>query len=66
MIKVAVYIITVAFIYLFLVTFVPLTGVGAEHSKTIVGFLLGTGFTTFLNYYWGSSNNKKEENDKKE
>jgi hypothetical protein len=64
MIKIAVYIITIAFIYLFAVTFAPLSGVGAEHSKTIVGFLLGTGFTTFLNYYWGGSPGKKDDEDK--
>ena len=62
MIKIAVYVITITFLYLFAVTFTPLSGAGIEHSKTIVGFLLGTGFVTFLNYYWGGSNDK----DKKE
>lgn len=63
MIKVAVYVISIAFLYLFAVTFLPLSGVGAEHSKTIVGFLLGTGFTTFLNYYWGNSKNNDDKNE---
>jgi hypothetical protein len=53
--KFALLIILVSFGYLFAVTFLPLGNAGAEHSKTIVGFLLGTGFSTLLNYYWGSS-----------
>ena len=50
----------VAFIYLFGVTFLPVTETGNEHAKTIIGFLLGTAFSTLINYYWGNS--KKQEN----
>lgn len=56
--KVAVLIMLLSFLYLFAVTFLPLTASGEEHSKTIVGFLLGTGFGTLLNYYWGNSSSR--------
>jgi len=47
------------FIYLFAVTFLPVPTTGNEHAKTIVGFLLGTAFSTLINYYWGNS--KKQD-----
>ncbi len=53
--KVALVIMLVAFAYLTAVTFLPMPPLGAEHSKTIVGFLLGTVFSTIMQYYWGSS-----------
>lgn len=56
--KIAVLIMLLSFLYLFAVTFLPLTGAGAEHSKTIVGFLLGTAFSTLINYYWGNSSSR--------
>ena len=56
--KVAVLIMMISFGYLFAVTFLPLGDAGTEHSKTIVGFLLGTGFSTLLNYYWGSAHSE--------
>lgn len=59
--KVAVMIILLSFLYVFSVTFLDTTEVGKEHSKTIVGFLLGTGFTTLLNYYWGSAHKRESE-----
>lgn len=45
----------IAFAYIFGVTFFPVSPVGNEHAKTIVGFFLGTAFSTFINYYWGNS-----------
>jgi len=45
----------VTFLYLFAVTFIPITQTGNEHAKTIVGFLLGIAFSTLVNYYWGNS-----------
>jgi len=56
--KTAVLIMLLSFLYMFSVTFLPLTVAGEEHSKTIVGFLLGTGFGTLLNYYWGNSSSR--------
>lgn len=33
----------------------PMTKDGIEHSKTVLGFILGTLFGTLLNYNWGTS-----------
>jgi hypothetical protein len=54
-IKIALLIILLTFAYLVAVTFMPMPNTGAEHSKTIVGFLMGTVFSTLINYYWGNS-----------
>lgn len=45
----------VSFGYLFMVTFVPIPTQGQDHAKTIVGFLLGVGLSTIMQYYMGSS-----------
>ena len=45
----------IGFLYLFLVTFIPIPTGGAEHAKTIVGFILGTVVATIIQYFWGSS-----------
>jgi hypothetical protein len=50
-----------AFLYLVAITFLPVTTEGNEHAKTIVGFLLGTAFSTLINYYWGNSKDKKPD-----
>jgi hypothetical protein len=52
------WIMAVAAIYIFAVTLMPSSWrspEGNEHAKTIIGFILGSAFTTFINYYWGSS-----------
>ena len=51
--RVAVLIIMITFLYLFGVTFLPMPEAGADHSKTIVGFLLGTVIATLINFYYG-------------
>ncbi len=48
-------ILAIGFGYLFAVTFLSMPPAGEEHSKTIVGFVIGVGISTLLNYYWGSS-----------
>lgn len=53
--KVALLIMLLTFLYIFAVTFLPMTAAGADHSKTALGFLLGTAFATLINYYWGNS-----------
>jgi len=58
--RVAVFIVLITFVYLFCVTFLPMPLSGAEHSKTIVGFLLGTVVGTLLNYYWGNSSKREQ------
>ena len=62
--RTATLIMLVTFLYLFSVTFFEIPQSGIEHSKTITGFLLGTGFGTLLNYYWGAS--RKNEQPTKE
>lgn len=54
-IKIASTIMFFAFCYLVAVTFLPMPDTGAEHAKTIVGFIIGTIFSTLVNYYWGNS-----------
>lgn len=56
--RIALLIMLLSFLYMFAVTFLPLSEAGAEHSKTIVGFLLGTAFATLINYYWGNSSGR--------
>ena len=60
--KIALLIMLIAFGYLAAVTFLPMPSAGAEHSKTIVGFLLGTIFSTLINYYWGNSSKGQTPN----
>jgi hypothetical protein len=50
-----------SFAFLFMVTFLPLPATGVEHAKTIVGFLLGVGISTILQYYWGSSSGSADK-----
>ena len=57
--KVALLIMLLAFLYFVAVTFFTMPATGAEHSKTIVGFMLGTVFSTLIGYYWGSSSKGK-------
>lgn len=49
------------FVYLFAVTFYPIPDTGLDHSKTIVPFLLGSGLSGVLGYYWGASKKDKKE-----
>jgi len=60
-IKYAMSIMAVAFAYLFAVTFIPISVAGNEHAKTIVGFIMGTALSTFINYYWGNSKTKQPD-----
>jgi len=54
-------IIGIGFAYLYLVTFLTLPETGKDHAKTIVGFILGVGISTLLNYYWGSSSGSADK-----
>ena len=63
-IKYAMRIMAVAGFYIFAITFIPpswRSTEGNEHAKTIVGFILGSAFTTFINYYWGSSKQRQPD-----
>jgi len=39
-------------IYFFCVTFVPIPATGEDNAKYIIGFLVGTGLTTIIAYYF--------------
>ena len=54
-------IIGISFGYLFMVTFLDVPETGKDHAQTIVGFILGVGVSTLLNYYWGSSQGSAEK-----
>jgi putative flippase GtrA len=62
---VAIGLMVACFLYLYLVTFLTIPETGQEHAKTIVGFLLGVGLSTVINYYWGNSsrNSQGEDNE---
>lgn len=57
--RMAMAIIGVGFLYLFLVTFAPIPITGTDHAKTIVGFIMGTVISIPIGYYWGSSSKSK-------
>ncbi len=56
-------IIGIGFAYLFMVTFLTVSATGTDHAKTIVGFILGVGISTLLNYYWGSSSGSADKSE---
>ncbi len=53
--NIAVLVLVISAIYIFCVTFIDMGETGKEFAKTITGFILGTGFSTLINYYWGGS-----------
>lgn len=59
--KVAVVIILITFLYLFAVTFWPMTRDGAEQAKTITPFLLGTVIGTLIGFYYGNKSKQQEQ-----
>lgn len=65
-IKIAMVIMAITFLYLFAVTFLPITATGNEHAKTIIGFLLGTALSTLINYYWGNSKEESKQKTEKD
>lgn len=54
-------ILAAAFWYLWAVTFTVMPESGADHSKTIVGFLLGTVVGTIIAFNWGSSKGSRDQ-----
>lgn len=42
-------------IYIFCVTFLPLSTNGKDFAQIVLGFLLGTAVATILGYFYGSS-----------
>jgi len=50
-------------IYLFCVTFIPIPESGQDNAKYIVGFLVGTGLTTVIAFYFrrGAPENERKQ-----
>lgn len=61
--RIALLIMLLGFLYMFSVTFFEMPETGQEHAKTIVGFMLGTIFSTLINYYWGNSSKNVQGDD---
>lgn len=59
-IKVAVLILMIAFLYIFCVTFLPMTEDGSEQAKTVVPFLLGTVIGTLMGFYYGNKHEQQK------
>lgn len=51
----AVGIISFCFAYFVAVTFFPISETGREYANTILGALIGSGFTTLIMFYWRKS-----------
>jgi hypothetical protein len=50
--KLAVLVICFSMAYFFCVTFIPIPATGEDNAKYIIGFLVGTGLTTIIAYYF--------------
>lgn len=59
----AIAVLFLSFLYMYLITFLPIPVCGQKNSETILGFLLGTGFANLLHYYWGSSSKEEKKDD---
>ncbi len=60
---IAIGVLLISFTYLFMVTFLPVPQSGQKHSETIVGFLLGSGITLILTFYFGTSQGSAAKNE---
>ncbi len=61
LLKLAYFVVSMSFWYLFAVTFIPLPETGQDNAKYIVGFLVGTGLTSILAFYFRRINNPDEQ-----
>jgi hypothetical protein len=52
LLRLAYTIVLLSLLYLFCVTFVPIPNTGEDNAKYIVGFLVGTGLTTIIAFYF--------------
>ena len=56
-------IIICAFAYIGAITFGTMPEAGVDHSKTVLGFLLGTLLGTLLNHNWGTSKSSADKSE---
>jgi hypothetical protein len=58
-------VILLSFLFLFCVTFVPIPETGEDNAKYIVGFLVGTGLTTIISFYFKRIGNSPDDKESK-
>lgn len=51
----------VCFIYIFLITFIPIPKGNERYADVCLGFLLGTFMATIIQFFYGSSSNSKDK-----
>lgn len=56
-------IVTVSFVYIFVITFYPIPEQNIRFADTVLGFLLGVGLASIFNYFFGSSKGSKDKGD---
>ena len=61
--QLAVFIMTMSFVYFFCITFIPMPETGARYADIILGALLGSGFTVIVAFYFGSSKSSADKSE---
>lgn len=51
----------ICFIYIYLITFVPIPKGNERYADVCLGFLLGTFMATIVQFFYGSSSNSKDK-----
>jgi len=59
--KLAAAILAAGFIYVFMVTFVPIPETGTDHAKVALGFMLGSVIGTIIGFAYGSSKGSRDK-----
>jgi zinc transporter ZupT len=52
---------SISFLYIFLVTFVPIPKDNVRFADTVLGFLLGIGLAQIFNFFYGSSKSSSDK-----
>ena len=55
------FITAVSFTYIFLITFLSIPEANERFADTVLGFLLGVGLSSIINYFFGSSKSSKDK-----
>lgn len=59
----AMFITFVSFVYIFMITFSPIPEGSVRFADTVLGFLLGVGLSSIINFFFGSSKGSKDKTD---
>lgn len=57
----AIFITFVSFVYIFLITFMDIPEENRRFADTVLGFLLGVGLSSIINFFFGSSKGSKDK-----